>query len=470
MEFRELDPKTIIVEDRDRLDYGDLDILAASIKRYGLLQPPTVTQDLRLIAGGRRLKACVDLLQWSKITVGIRTTETEAELKELELEENVRRKELSWQETVTAVVKIHKAHKKEAALKGKEWTDEMTGELLGGYSKAYVWQCRDLLPFLSHPDIQACKNLTEAVRLRARWKEDEALKILATKFTNVAKTALPANVDDAAAMALLNEDLGTNVPGVDVVSPQPTVEASKEVYEIPLSNMLFKGNCLDIMANMKEGEVDHILTDPPYAIDMEMLEQSSGLMDVSSVRETHDVAENLTLFSKMFPHFYRITQPAGFVVLWCDIEHWHLLKSLAIDAGFRVQRWPICWCKTSTCKNEAAQYNFTKNVEIAMVCRKPKATLVHCVGTSYILAENDQKIKNPFAKPFEVWRFLLDNITLQGQTILDPFAGEGSSITASINCLRRCVGIELLDPVYNALVENIKQLWISKLGPNCSWV
>jgi ParB-like chromosome segregation protein Spo0J len=50
-------PADISCGDRHRKDYGDLEALARSIDEYGLLQPITITQDDRLIAGARRLLA-----------------------------------------------------------------------------------------------------------------------------------------------------------------------------------------------------------------------------------------------------------------------------------------------------------------------------------------------------------------------------------------------------------------------------
>src|SRR5688572_12896863 len=43
---------------RHRIDLGDVDGLAASIREVGLLHPIVVTPDGRLIAGARRLEAC----------------------------------------------------------------------------------------------------------------------------------------------------------------------------------------------------------------------------------------------------------------------------------------------------------------------------------------------------------------------------------------------------------------------------
>ena len=53
--------------DRFRKDFGDLDYLASSIDRLGLLQPIGITSDNQLVFGERRLRACRDILGWTEI-------------------------------------------------------------------------------------------------------------------------------------------------------------------------------------------------------------------------------------------------------------------------------------------------------------------------------------------------------------------------------------------------------------------
>ncbi|WP_419703082.1 ParB N-terminal domain-containing protein [Promicromonospora sp. NFX87] len=55
---------SITVGDRHRHDLGDIDALAASIQRFGLLQPITVTPDMVLVCGFRRLVA-IQRLGWT---------------------------------------------------------------------------------------------------------------------------------------------------------------------------------------------------------------------------------------------------------------------------------------------------------------------------------------------------------------------------------------------------------------------
>lgn len=85
---------SIKVGERRREDYGDLQGLADSIARYGLLHPIVIDSDDRLVCGERRLRACRDLLKWDKIDARDIGDLTEAERREVELEENLRRKDL----------------------------------------------------------------------------------------------------------------------------------------------------------------------------------------------------------------------------------------------------------------------------------------------------------------------------------------------------------------------------------------
>lgn len=63
---------SIRIGTRHRTDLGDIDALAASIERYGLLQPPTITPDGVLVCGRRRLAAIVQL-GWRTVSVWVRS-------------------------------------------------------------------------------------------------------------------------------------------------------------------------------------------------------------------------------------------------------------------------------------------------------------------------------------------------------------------------------------------------------------
>jgi hypothetical protein len=64
--LKEIKIADIKIGKRHRKDMGDLNVLADSIRRLGLLQPIGVTEDFKLVFGERRLRAQRDILKRSK--------------------------------------------------------------------------------------------------------------------------------------------------------------------------------------------------------------------------------------------------------------------------------------------------------------------------------------------------------------------------------------------------------------------
>jgi len=108
---------SIIVNDRIRKDYGNLEELAQDIKENGLINPPVVNRDNVLLAGERRLRAC-KLLGWQQVEVHqMDTRDAEHELN-IEISENESRKEFSKAERVDymkRLMRIESAKAKERA-------------------------------------------------------------------------------------------------------------------------------------------------------------------------------------------------------------------------------------------------------------------------------------------------------------------------------------------------------------------
>jgi len=96
---------SIVIGERRREDDGDIAGLAASLKRFGLFHPVVVDDQGNLVAGGRRLEAARQL-GWETIPVRHLGELTEAERREIELEENLRRKDLTPYERDKALVQL----------------------------------------------------------------------------------------------------------------------------------------------------------------------------------------------------------------------------------------------------------------------------------------------------------------------------------------------------------------------------
>ncbi len=97
----------IKVKKRVRKDLGDLDALKESLRRYGLLNPITIDNKNRLIAGERRLEAA-KLLGWTNINAVVVNNISAITKLELELEENNQRKEFTDAELLEGYKRLEK--------------------------------------------------------------------------------------------------------------------------------------------------------------------------------------------------------------------------------------------------------------------------------------------------------------------------------------------------------------------------
>lgn len=92
---------------RIRTDLGDLKPLMNSIKKYGLLHPIIIDSDYNLITGHRRLESAKQL-GWTSIDAVIAECEDDIIKLEMELEENLQRKNLSQEEISSGFTRLNK--------------------------------------------------------------------------------------------------------------------------------------------------------------------------------------------------------------------------------------------------------------------------------------------------------------------------------------------------------------------------
>lgn len=429
---------SIVVGPRMRVDLGDetLDGLTESLQEHGQLQPIVIDQDNNLIGGGRRFAAATKL-GWTHIAAYRREAMPEHRRAELELEENMRRKDFSWQEMAKGVHRTHTL--KSLAKLSQTWGQRQTGEMLG-VSHSHVGKLLKVAELLQAGDkeIEACSCLGDAVALITARRTSEAQALLAAKeLAQRQRTAQQKAAESSA-------------PDTQLDDGDPTPPAY-----VDLTAYFHNGDCIAHMKGMKAKSVDHVITDIPYGIDMDMV----NLKNIDLVSAEHDVEENVKLFLPFLKGAYRVLRPDGYCIFFYDLKHDAILRDHAAKVGFSVCSWPLIWCKQHSCKNEAAEVNFTKATEVAMVCRKsPSAVLANKQSVNFILAsaaEDRKRYDNPFAKPATVWRWIIDAVARPGQIILDPFAGEMSCPLAVISAGCQPYAIEKVTNHYQKGIQHV---------------
>lgn len=494
----------IIVAERYRKDYGDLTGIIESLKRVGSIHPPVLSRNpdntYTLIAGGRRMAAYDKIgvtefhygsvLEPGKYGFLFKEDVPEDELREAELDENLYRLKPKWHEDVLAVADIHAIKRRKHG--PSKWGLRQTAELLGkGYGKSNVNYCVRLAECIKKNDkeILDCKDMSDAVSVLVKRKEDEALaearRRIKERTGNMASVVIGTTA--GAGVTSFLDVLKQPVGGIRIVAAPPPMEESTDLSEalaalekqtpsaqsvsvieptqtvepvtIPLSQMFFHGDFRDVVKQWPDACMDHVVTDIPYAIDMDNMDDKM----IADVREEHDVEENLLLMEPFLRESFRIVKPGGFCVFFYDLDHHEKLQTWASAVGWRVQRWPLIAYKTSACRNQAAQYNFTKNYEVAMVLRRDEKTVLRKQQPSSVwmgdFAAERKLYNNPFAKPFALWKWIYEAISFPGQSIADLFVGEMSSSRAAVNCGLIPYGCEVKEQHFNRGIEHMKSVY-----------
>ncbi len=97
----------IIVKKRIRRNPGDLQPLMDSMSRFGQLNSIVINSKMQLIAGQRRLEAA-KRLGWKYINAVVLEVSNKADILEMEIEENIQRKDFTTDEISDAYKKLSK--------------------------------------------------------------------------------------------------------------------------------------------------------------------------------------------------------------------------------------------------------------------------------------------------------------------------------------------------------------------------
>lgn len=97
----------ITIQHRIRRDLGDLGGLMDSLQTHGLINPVMVTRSFQLIAGHRRLESA-RRLGWETIEAVVVDRSGDVERLELEIEENLHRRDLTAEELAAARARLER--------------------------------------------------------------------------------------------------------------------------------------------------------------------------------------------------------------------------------------------------------------------------------------------------------------------------------------------------------------------------
>lgn len=198
-------------------------------------------------------------------------------------------------------------------------------------------------------------------------------------------------------------------------------------------NKIVNGDCLIELPKLDAESVNFILTDPPYLINYKS-------RDGRMIRND----DNDRWLQPAFAEMYRVLERNAFCVSFYGWPAADRFIAAYRSAGFRVVG-HLVFAKRYTSSSRYLRYQHECAHLLAKGCppmpEKPIGDVLHW---SY----SGNKL-HPTQKPVSVLMPLVETFSREGGTVLDPFAGSGSSLVAATKLDRDFYGIEL-DPTYYA--------------------
>jgi len=447
--------------------------IADSIILVGPISPIVLNEANELIAGECRLEA-YKLLKSKNFDAAevpiVRRLKIERAMElMIELDENMRRRKMTWQDIALGITAVHERESKMAAERKEQWGLRATGHLVKS-SHSYVADCLVISRLLKANDkeIWEAKSFDQAKQVVLARKEQAAMTAKAKLSGDLLIIPQPAKA--VKPTGIISIQLGDSIPLPSVITTSP--EKIREMKTIKISDRLFNMDCVELMKeHLAPKSVDVIITDIPYGIDMALLEDMHG---VEQMKSTHDVDQNVEQMKPFLEGAYRVLKDDKYLFFFFAQQHQEKLATWGREVGFSVLDWNILWLKPHSCKNQAAHINPTKSYEPVMVMKKGSPRLSKPMNLCHMVVDGmpDKKLQsNPFAKPLEfIDKMLLDPIYFPGMTVLDPFAGGGSIVRASILKGCKIIACEIDQARFPELQNRIKDTYKTMFGGDVQFV
>lgn len=365
---------------RQRRELKDIPSLADSIKRTGLIHPIVITRDFELKAGERRFEAC-KLLGWTNISAQWYDEVSPSHLLLLELEENIKRVDITWQENCQAIYRYHQLR----LSMDPSWTATRTAEEIGESIAGVVQK------LLVIREAEKDKRLIEAPKL-------------STAINTVRRTINRRHAAAAESIA-------------------PTASRS-----IPFVNA-------DFLTYKFDRQFNFIHCDFPYGIDQQNHDkQASG--DLRRYEDGFDVYKAcLDKLADVPIH------PSAHIMFWFSMRHYQFTYEALTSQGWTIDRFPLIWSKGNDGLLPDPQRGPRRVYETALYGYRGDRKIVTSVN-NHIFHPSANEI-HPSEKPRPVLEYFFRMFVDEYSIVLDPTCGSGNAIkTAEKLGAQYAIGLE----------------------------
>ncbi len=385
---------TVLREVRQRRELPEIEELAESISRLGLINPITVTKEKILVAGERRLTACKSL-GWTHIPVHFAEESSDETVRAIELEENIKRVDLPWQDRARAIQEYHELQASEE----KAWTMEDTAAAIG-VSKVEVSRQITVAKELSNPRIAEAPKFSVAYGIVSRNNERKD-----TQQLEQLKSVISAPAAAERPRSIINADF----------------REWAQTYSGPKFNLI---HC-----------------DFPYGINMERSDQGSG-----AAHGAYDDSPEIywALLQSLADNLDRIATPSCHLVFWFSMKYYQsTIEFLESNTDFTIEPFPLIWMKTDNVGILPDPQRGPRRIyETALLGRRGDRKVVQAVANAY--GAPSVRERHMSEKPEPMLRHFFRMLVDENSLVLDPTCGSGSAIRAAESLhAKHVLGLEI---------------------------
>lgn len=391
----------IVPPDRQRQEFDGkyLAELKESILKVGLLHAITAEQNgdgWVLRAGECRLRVLRELHAEGKeflhgtevcseglVPIVEWNTLTPIQRLEIEIDENLKRRDFTWQERDRAFAKLHQLRQAQnPAQTVKDTAVELERRNVEGAQASTVSDALIRTRYLDDPDVAKAKTAKEA------------MKVIKKKTDLIHQARLAKQFDL------------TKVP-----------------------HTLHHGDSLALLPTLPKEAFDVVLTDPPYGIDAD---------DFGSQSDTgHDYKDSRKRWEEIMSVFpeecYRVAKPKAHAYIFCDPRLFSRLEVLMCLAGWHVFSTPLVWFKGNGMV-PFPKYGPRRTYECILYAWKGDREVLSIRNDCIVRIPPVRHLKHGAQKPVALYRDLLNRSARPGDTVLDCFGGTGPILVAANLC------------------------------------
>lgn len=230
-------------------------------------------------------------------------------------------------------------------------------------------------------------------------------------------------------------------------------EESKQIFEKEikvqnLNQIIIHGDSIEILKNYNGPKFDLLLSDPPYGMNFKSGWSDKNKIANDKIEDTIELFESVLIESvkhlKEDAHFYLFGSIDYVGQLRPIIEKYLTLKNILI------------WDRKIIGMGDLKSYG--KSFDIIYFGINKKWKDLNGTRDKDLLSFNrcdPNKMIHPTEKPIDLLEYLIKKSTNEGDLILEPFAGGGSTLLAAKNTNRLCTGIEIEENYVNLIKTRI---------------